>query len=45
MSHASNKKCLDDSIMVDTSNAPLGGWAMTGGIVAMTRCERRAVKP
>jgi hypothetical protein len=38
MASDSEKKCLDDLIMVDTSNAPLGGWAMTGGIVATTRC-------
>ena len=29
MRRAHNKKCLDDSIMVDTSNAPSAGLAAT----------------
>ena len=38
MSHDQNKKCLDDSIMVDTSSEPSRGYLMTVGIVATMRC-------
>ena len=44
MSGNSKKKCLDDRIIVDTSNAPFRGCSMIGVIVGIVHVYRPIVK-
>jgi hypothetical protein len=45
MPHDHRKQCLDDSIVVDTSNAALAGWITAGAWSCATNERSSIIKP